>query len=379
MVHAKLTSGYLHILEILNGSNCEEISVLNLSNLHESPPPYHPSIIKQWVHRVKGFSSQYNSTSWSADQVIGPPKVFPQYGDNCGAWAQGSIDNKQFLEIQYEVPVLPKSINIYETLNSGAVVAIKVLNPSSQWDVLWRSNSAEVLTISRIFSPSLKEVRYTTNTVRLEIDCTAAGSWCEIDAVELIGLREGAVASVDDTIFFEEMRGLVNNPAFSDVKLFINDVPIFAHKAILAARSPFFHQMLESKLSDTLRLELDVPLTESEMLAVMSYIYTNRIPQDCTIDELMTLYKCSAVFELKELKTTALHRLLAVLQCENVVNAFKRADQDDTLDDVRSICLHFMADHIKDMANVSDFETLSQNILVKVLQLAMSKTELNSN
>jgi hypothetical protein len=34
----------------------------------------------QGVSRVIQFSSQYNDSTWSANQVIGPPKVYPRYG-----------------------------------------------------------------------------------------------------------------------------------------------------------------------------------------------------------------------------------------------------------------------------------------------------------
>ena len=32
------------------------------------------------VSRVIDFSSQYNNRTWSANQIIGPPKVYPRYG-----------------------------------------------------------------------------------------------------------------------------------------------------------------------------------------------------------------------------------------------------------------------------------------------------------
>ena len=36
---------------------------------------------------------------------------------------------------------------------------------------------------SRIFSPELEKSIFKTNIVRLDVDCTAANSFCEIDAV----------------------------------------------------------------------------------------------------------------------------------------------------------------------------------------------------
>lgn len=37
--------------------------------------------------------------SWSANAVIGPPRVYPQHGDLHGAWASSNIDAKQFIEV----------------------------------------------------------------------------------------------------------------------------------------------------------------------------------------------------------------------------------------------------------------------------------------
>jgi len=36
---------------------------------------------------------------------------------------------------------------------------------------------------SRIFSPELINTKFKTNQVRLELDCSVAASYCEIDAV----------------------------------------------------------------------------------------------------------------------------------------------------------------------------------------------------
>ncbi len=36
--------------------------------------------IVEGVSRVIEFSSQYNDSTWSANQVIGPPKVYPRHG-----------------------------------------------------------------------------------------------------------------------------------------------------------------------------------------------------------------------------------------------------------------------------------------------------------
>ena len=39
-------------------------------------------------------------SSWSANTVIGPPRVYPQHGDLHGAWASSAIDDRQFIEVR---------------------------------------------------------------------------------------------------------------------------------------------------------------------------------------------------------------------------------------------------------------------------------------
>ena len=36
---------------------------------------------------------------WSANQVIGEPKVYPGYGDRSGAWASRRTGGTEFLEV----------------------------------------------------------------------------------------------------------------------------------------------------------------------------------------------------------------------------------------------------------------------------------------
>lgn len=46
--------------------------------------------------------------SWSANSVVGPPRVYPRYGDIHGAWAQGNTTDSEFI-IVCSVSVLHQS------------------------------------------------------------------------------------------------------------------------------------------------------------------------------------------------------------------------------------------------------------------------------
>lgn len=145
------------------------------------------TVIRQWVQRVVNYSSQYDSAGWSAEQVIGAPKVYPRHGDIRGAWASQTKTNKEFIEVAYGRKVFPQEINIYETLNSGGTKKVQAKTDSGTWVTMYEAKKIECIKESRIFKPELIETNIPTDTLRIEIDCTVAGTWVEIDAVELVG------------------------------------------------------------------------------------------------------------------------------------------------------------------------------------------------
>jgi speckle-type POZ protein len=162
---------------------------LNIMNVKETNSL---NIVRQWVSRVINYSSQYNEDTWSANKIIGPPLVYPNYGDLQNSWAQtADFHANHFIELEFPEEVYVTKINIYETYHAGGVVRIKLKDPlTDNWKIVWDSAVGPIsIESSRIFSPDLKKTLFKTKYVRLDVDCTAANSFCEIDAVELIGKK----------------------------------------------------------------------------------------------------------------------------------------------------------------------------------------------
>ena len=90
--------------------------------------------------------------------------------------------------MEFSEVVLFSAIEVYETYNSGAVHRISALNSENEWIVIWGGQPARIES-SRIFKPPLTRNTFATNVIKLELDCTRAGTWCEIDAVKLIGVK----------------------------------------------------------------------------------------------------------------------------------------------------------------------------------------------
>ena len=81
--------------------------------------------------------------------------------------------------------MLVGGIEIYETYNAGAVTGIYLQTPAHVWQCVYNAEPV-VIQHSRLFRPALMTTDFPTNRVRLELNCTAANDWCEIDAVKLL-------------------------------------------------------------------------------------------------------------------------------------------------------------------------------------------------
>jgi hypothetical protein len=88
-------------------------------------------------------------------QVIGEPKVYPQYGDLQGSWAPKNC-KKEFLEVEFPEELFIDAISIYETFHAGAVTHIGAWNPMAQRYVPVYHGAARNIEQSQIFEPKLE-------------------------------------------------------------------------------------------------------------------------------------------------------------------------------------------------------------------------------
>ena len=112
------------------------------------------------------------------------------YGDERGTWCQSSAHTAdEYIEIKFSKEVYVTKVNIYETYHCGGVVRIKLKDKSqNNWKTVWKSepeNTPQNIETSRIFSPDLEKTLFKTNEVRLDVNCSVANSYCEIDAIGL--------------------------------------------------------------------------------------------------------------------------------------------------------------------------------------------------
>jgi hypothetical protein len=163
-------------------------AISSIDKQWEPPPAPMPSIV--WASSVRGFSSQYSPSSWSATQVLGAPNVWPGSGDNANAWAsQGADDRDEWLEVGFERAGRISAVEIFETFNPGAIDRVELITATGK-TILARLD--QLGDIGGLHAPAMKRIATTACTsepivaVRVHVGSTRVPGWNEIDAIGVV-------------------------------------------------------------------------------------------------------------------------------------------------------------------------------------------------
>ena len=121
---------------------------------------------------------------------------------------------------------------------------------------------------------------------------------------------------------------LRRSQSFCDVKVLVKDKELTAHKAVLAAASPFFLSLLTSDMRESkehlIRIELE-EATASVMADVLQYIYTGNV--SVTEENAHNLMATADYLLLPGLKTVVGRYLMENLEIENCIFNYYFADK----------------------------------------------------
>lgn len=202
-------------------------------------------VVDQFAKEVEDFSSQYGSDgsiSYVANNVVGKPTLYPQYGDFSSAYCMRSygrwwtkcdtqyypIDGPQpllppscdFIDVRYECAVYPIRVDIYETYNPGSVVRVWGSLEGQGWVLLWSGEPQLGLkAAARIFSPPISQPHRLINILRVEFDHRQHNYYPALDAVLLVGSTHSGSKSVSElreSIFSQIMKLGIHTATISE-------------------------------------------------------------------------------------------------------------------------------------------------------------------
>lgn len=152
----------------------------------KEPEVTNPSLTV-WATSVIEFSTQYSENGWSAQQVLGPPDVYPAYGDIVRAWAsKGADDRDEFIEVGFERPGPVSGVEVYETYNPGAIDRIELVTTRGRRIDVALTGPPPAPGVSARRQFDFRCTREPIASVRIHLDSPKVAGWNEIDAIGVV-------------------------------------------------------------------------------------------------------------------------------------------------------------------------------------------------
>ncbi|KAK3606153.1 hypothetical protein CHS0354_010786 [Potamilus streckersoni] len=176
-----------------------------------------------------------------------------------------------------------------------------------------------------------------------------------------------------DTIgFATEMRKLVNNKEFSDIKFLVgpNRKVIYAHKCILSSRCMVFKAMFTDQASKSGGMDKETQLPFPDMspdvfLAVLEFIYSNTVTLRPKIGiETMATALEYGLDDLRKVCVDYLVETLTVITACDCMQAAVMYEQEI----LKSKTLKFIEDHTQPVFASKGFQELSDGALIEILR-----------
>ncbi len=142
----------------------------------------------------------------------------------------------------------------------------------------------------------------------------------------------------------DDFRVNINNEEFSDFTIEVKGKALFAHKAILASRSPYFARMLRIDMKEKRENKVVIDDFEPHVIEEMlEFIYTGTSPKLTSMaDKLLPAADKYELFRLKSLCEDAI-----VVTNENCIKTLLMADQNSAEKLERKAIEYFAANHAK--------------------------------
>ena len=143
--------------------------------------------VSQWASSVQGFSTQYNTTGWSAAQALGAPNR-ATYGDIVGAWAPAPQNGTlEWISVGFDTAVYSTGAMIREVSGNGFVYQVDAIDTLGNLHQMWSGVDTSAAKVPFDFTLNWAETEFLVRGLKVYINTNATTEWEEIDAIQLTG------------------------------------------------------------------------------------------------------------------------------------------------------------------------------------------------
>ncbi|KDO34208.1 hypothetical protein SPRG_19047 [Saprolegnia parasitica CBS 223.65] len=199
----------------------------------------------------------------------------------------------------------------------------------------------------------------------------------DIGSIEEQGLRATAQAHV-----VANLRHLLldQDASYSDVTFLVQDKPIRAHKAIVAAQSPFFRCMFASGMRESHADTITIPnWSHAAFYSLLEFFYTGYVEQ-LSLETAVELLGLADHYSVAELSRLCENHLAHTLDVESVCTVLIAANMYEAMM-LKASCMTFIHACFQDVVDTKGFEELGEYpmLLLEVTRSAKARRPLDTS
>ena len=218
--------------------------------------------------------------------------------------------------------------------------------------------------------------------VRLDINCSAAGNWCEIDCVQLVGHTSHSELSYKELT--SNLKQLLVDDCLADVTFQLdNGHTISSYRNILGVRCLYFEQLFEEYPPNTPEPIRITNISSDAFYQILHFIFTDAIEPVLTHEICLELMRKADDFYLSPIYSQAFNIIKSTVNKNNVLKLFTQSGlfppasaesspQDSLiLDDVVYLCTEFIQKNRREVYLQEQMNDLTKEMLLQLVQLVL--------
>ncbi|KAL7302150.1 hypothetical protein TKK_0005373 [Trichogramma kaykai] len=163
------------------------------------------------------------------------------------------------------------------------------------------------------------------------------------------------------------LANLYNNPSLSDIQLIVGKETFYAHKAILANRSPVFTAMFQIEMEEKRGNIVEIKdLSAAAVQGMLSFIYMNKVLIE--IDTVDDLLKASDKYEIIDLKNLCGKYLMNILDIKNCIKIVSIAELFN-MQELKISAINFIVSishHVFEMQEIDDLAVSNMDLHLEI-------------